>query len=236
MRDVWDWHASARSSATRELYGSALSLCMDVSHALRLPGKPGNMTAAARAKYFDKVRHHTQALIHLLSDTRYSSNAATFAGRQIGDAIEEDDLAATVVRNLADWGEDEIGHVVAYYVDEDGVHPLPWNYPESELLDLLWEVIEWTHEDDGWDWNFGLSSSKPLANVKQPSAKMVYFVCTMYETLEYHGMAIPFPQLATLANVALNLSDAEQVDEDVVRKQVRRHHKPRRAPIRDWSF
>ncbi len=35
-------------------------------------------------------------------------------------------------------------------------------------------------------------------------------------------MTIPFPVLATLANVALKLPVASQVDEEAVRKQVRR--------------
>jgi hypothetical protein len=37
------------------------------------------------------------------------------------------------------------------------------------------------------------------------------------------GVTLPFPILATITNVALQLSDEEAVDEEAVRKQVRRY-------------
>lgn len=238
MREVWDWHSRARKTATRELYAWSLSFCMDIDRALSLPGKPGDMTKAKRTAYFEQVRKHTRALIKLLAGTRYSSNAATYSGHDTGNLIDNESLAETVVRDLADWGVDEPGHVVAYQVDEDGVSKLPWNYPESELLDLLWEVIEWTHEDDGWDWGFGLSSSKPLERAKGSTVKVVYFTCTLYGTLARQGMKIPFSHLATTANVALNLPASDQLDEDAARKQVRRHEaRNRRVKAQtDWAF
>jgi len=238
MREVWGWHSRARGFATRKLYATSLSFCMDIDRALSLPGKPGDMTKAKRTAYFERVRKHTHALIELLAGTRYSSNAETYSGRNTGYVIDDESLAQTVVRDLADWGDDEIGHVVAYHVDEDGVSRLPWHYPESELLDLLWEVIEWTHEDDGWGWGLGLSSSKPLEHAKGSSSKVVYFTCTLYGLLARQGMKIPFAHLASAANVALELPAADEVDEETVRKQVRRHEARamrEKAKI-DWAF
>ncbi|HET8553311.1 MAG TPA: hypothetical protein VFL78_00630 [Rhodanobacteraceae bacterium] len=223
MRSVWEWFLSARQNAKNPEHLGASTLCFDVERALTLPRKPGDMTETKRADYFRKVRHHTEALIQLLRGTRYSANAAAYTGHTMGDAIDPDKLADVVTRDLATWGDDEMGHVVAYYVDEDGAHKLPWTYPESELFDMLQEVIDWTHWDDGWDWRLGLASSKPLTHARQPSAKLVYFTCTLYENLARQDMAIPFPELATLANVALKLSAANQVDEETVRKQVRRY-------------
>lgn len=223
MRTVWDWHASERIKATHSIFGSALSFCMSVEGAMKLPNKPGNMTDAQRNIYFGKVRKHTEALIALLRDTRYSANSATHSGRQTDNAIDEDQLGSTVVRQLENRGELEDGHVVAYYVDEDGVYPLPWHYPESELLDLLSDVIDWTRWEDGWDWNLGLSSSRPLAVAKESSARTIYFSCTLYENLSRHGLQVPFSQLATVANVALCIAPDDLLDEETVRKQVRRY-------------
>jgi hypothetical protein len=220
MRTVWDWYSQAKAHASHSVFGTSLSLCMSVERAMRLPGKPGNMTAAKRAEYFEKVRLHADALMTLLEGTIYSANSAISRGKEY-EEIDSDRLAEIVVRDLADWGDDEIGHVVAYYVDEDGVSRMPWHYPESELLDVLHEVIAWTASEDYWDW--GIKSSKPLAYAREPNRRIVFFTCTLFEDLARHGIAIPFPQLATVTNVALQLRVEDQVDEEVVRKQVRRH-------------
>ena len=110
--------------------------------------------------------------------------------------------------------------MVAYYVDEDGVYRLPWDYPESSLCDLLHDVIDWTEYDDYWDLQ---RSSTPLARAKGKGRHVTYFTRTLFERCAQCGIAIPFAHLATVANVALALQDDKQLDEDAARKQVRRH-------------
>ncbi|HJU08171.1 MAG TPA: hypothetical protein VJ727_06780 [Rhodanobacteraceae bacterium] len=240
MRAVWNWHAVARSNANRTVFGSALGFCSSVERACRLPGKPGNLSAAKRKKYFQDVRRHAKALIALLEGTRYSSNSERYDGMSTTE-IEPERLAEVVARDLRGWGDDELGHVVAYWIDEEGVSRLPWTYPHSHLYDLLHDVLEWTEEDDGWDWNLGLSSSKPLEHAQASNARIVYFTCTLYKQLARFGLKIPFSHLATVANVALGLPYGEQLDEDTVRKQVRRYEARAKeeaasAPKRDNPF
>lgn len=215
MREVWDWYFKTGRDC-------GFDLCYAVSCSCALPSFPGDLTLNAREEYFAKVRKHTESLIELLKVTRYGSNCETLAGRTTED-IDQEKLADVVTRDLAGWGEDETGHVVAYYVDEDGVSRFPWNYPESSLCDLLHDVLEWTYYDDGFDWSLGLRSSKPLENAKGVNRRITYFVRTLFERLYQKGIEIPFSHLATLANVTLALPANSQADEDAVRKQVRRY-------------
>ena len=80
MRSVWEWHSTARNSATLELYRSSLTLLMAVDRAIAFPKKPGNMTKAKRDAYFDKVRLHAYALLQLIEDTKFSSNSEHWQG------------------------------------------------------------------------------------------------------------------------------------------------------------
>lgn len=212
MREVWGWYADAASA-------NAFSFCHSVHASCRLPSFPGDLAAAERKAYLAKVHKHATALIELLGRTRYGRNSAT-AGGFSTEEIDNDKLAEIVEGDLANWGEDETGHVVAYYVDEDGVSRMPWDYPASSLCDLLYGVVDWAEMDDFWDiWR----SSKPIESAKGRHRSVTYFTRSLYEHLARHGVTIPFAQLATVANVALELPVDAQLDEDAARKQVRRY-------------
>jgi hypothetical protein len=214
MREVWEWHARDRAGKPDSVMTSSLALCSDVARATVLPGKPGNLPPKEREKYLLQVREHAQALINLLKDTR-------FDGHIHGDEIPEGDLLKKVQQDLQPWSDQDDGRVVAYYVDEDAVYSLGWDYPASHGVIHLRDLVEWTYWDDCWDGSF-LKSSAPIAQANSASSKIVYFTCTLHSQLRRWGMTIPFPVLATLANVALKLPVASQVDEEAVRKQVRR--------------
>jgi len=194
-------------------------LCWAIGASRRLPAFPGDLSAAERDTYLAKVRLHANALIDLLRPTKYGRNSAVASGFSTDD-IDSERLAEIVAQDLADWGEDETGHVVAYYVDEDGVSRLPWDYPHSSVCDLLFDVVEWTELDDYWDM---FRSSKPIEGAKGPRRGVTYFTRTLYEKLKRHGITIPFAHLATVANVALALPIDSQLDEDTARKAVRRY-------------
>jgi hypothetical protein len=219
MREVWEWCVKNCPDKLTPGIDQGIWLCMTVCSALQLPGKPTNLSLAKRAKYFSDVRRHAQALSTLLQDTVYCSDLNGPL-----EPIEPDDLEDVVVRDLQSWGEDEMGHVVAYYVDEDSVSRLPWDYPECVLSDLLQKVIEWTHWDDRW--TYSLTAKGPLDYAKPASARATFFCCTVHRKFASFGQRITFPLLATLANVALQLPSDAQLDEEAVRKQVRRfeHH------------
>lgn len=212
MREVWNWHAATTSP-------DGFGFCFAIHGSRRMPSFPGSLTAAKRGEYLANVRKHATALADLLAPTEYGRNCASVAGFETKE-IDDARLAETVERDLAKWGEDETGHVVAYYVDEDGVSRLPWDYPESSLCDLLWDVVGWTQMDDYWDL---MRSSRPIENAKGANRHITYFVRTLYDRLARQGITIPFAHLATVANVALALPAGAEVDEDAVRKQVRRY-------------
>lgn len=212
MREVWNWHTNAVDT-------KGFGFCSAVHASIRLPSFPGNLSAVERKTYLAKVQKHAMALIELLGSTRYGRNSATIRGFST-EEIDNEKLAEIVERDLADWGEDETGHVVAYYVDEDGVSRMPWDYPESSLCDLLYDVVGWTELDNYWDI---MRSSKPIEATKGSHRNVTYFTRTLYEKLQRHAVTIPFPHLATVANVALALPVDAQLDEDAVRKQVRRY-------------
>lgn len=222
MQPVWDWHANLEwrdrrdyGEGAQRLFRSSLSFCASVKKATQLPGKPGNLPPKERAAYLAKVRSHAEALIDLLEGTKFSVG-------DLGPMIEEDDQEKSVMRALSSWGVDEMGHVVAFWIDEDGLYQMPWDYPDSHLIEQLHSLISWTLEDDFFDRSF-MRSSKPIGHSRSRGTKSIYFTCTLYEELERHGAAIPFSLLATVANVALGLEDDEMLDEDSVRKQVRRY-------------
>ncbi|MES2403167.1 MAG: hypothetical protein V4567_02390 [Pseudomonadota bacterium] len=213
MREVWRWYADAANPG-------AFLLCHNVHASCRLPSFPGNLGAAERKAYLAKVRQHANSLIELLRPTWYGANSAISAGFST-EEMDNDKLAEIVEQDLASWGADETGHVVAYYVDEDGVSRMPWSYPASSVCDLLLDVVEWTELEDYWDLT---RSSKPIESTKGTHRHVTYFTRSLYEHLARYGVTIPFAQLATVANVALTLPVDAQLDEDAARKQVRRYY------------
>jgi hypothetical protein len=96
-----------------------------------------------------------------------------------------------------------------------------YDYPECALVEMLVDLIAWTHWDDQWDGN-PLTSSASIVQANRRSAKTIFFTCTMFGKFNRDRIPVPFSLLATLANVALELPEQAQVDEDSVRKQVRR--------------
>jgi hypothetical protein len=68
-----------------------------------------------------------------------------------------------------------------------------------------------------------MRSSAPIAHANTRNAQVIYFTCSLYERVRRIGGTIPFPVLATVTNVALRLPAEDCVDEDTVRKQVRRY-------------
>jgi hypothetical protein len=98
---------------------------MDVDRAVAFPKKPAGMTRAKREAYFAKVRLHAEALLELIEDTKFSANSMHWKGMST-EPVDPEKLSSVVVRDLADWGEDEQGHIVAYYVSEDGVGRAVW--------------------------------------------------------------------------------------------------------------
>ncbi|HXG27265.1 MAG TPA: hypothetical protein VNJ47_00250 [Nevskiales bacterium] len=229
MREVWVWYEKARHTATHPLGRSSLSFCMKIAGAMSLPEKPGNMSVKQREKYFAKVRLHATALRDLLNDTLFDYTPFSEL------VIDQEKLADTVVRDLQPWGDDETGHVVAYWVDDDGVRRMDWDYPQSHFTELLFNVIEWTRQEDFWG-RGGLMSSAPIGQANSPNMRTIYFNYTLYSSLLRDGISIPFALLATTANVALDLPAHLLVDEDTVRKQVRRVEARLRKEAPDKAF
>jgi len=222
MRSVWDWHSLTCQRVKRELHRTSSSLALSIERAMMFPSKPGNMTKKKREEYFRKVRMHAIALQTLIQDTRFSSNSAGWSGME-STPIDPDELTDVVVKDLQSWGhgDDDQGHVVAYLVTSDEVSRLPWTFPESHLYDQLEDLLEWTSWDDNWG-NL-LVSSAPISHANTSNARTIFFTCTLFQSLAGKGANIPFTHLATLANVVLKLPITDQVDEDTVRKQVRRY-------------
>lgn len=223
MRAVWEWHGKVVASTSdrpKPLRGDALSLLFDVERYTSLPGFPGNLSLVERTRYMAKVRDHARELLVLLSETVFNL-CPIDSPPDNAEPIQEERLPKAMLGDLGNWGEDSPGRIVSYFVDGDGVYPMPWHFPESALSSLLADLVDWTYSDDGFDW--GMKSSKPLERAKGKGAKVSYFTRSMFESLERKGIEIPFCHLATIANVALNLPASESVDEDAVRKQVRRY-------------
>jgi hypothetical protein len=84
--------------------------------------------------------------------------------------------------------------------------------------------MDWTYWDDNWDGGIW-STSAPIAQANSERMPIIYFCCTLFDWFKQNGVEVPFPILATVANVALDLTADNLVDEDNVRKQVRRYQK-----------
>jgi len=154
--------------------------------------------------------------MELLRDTKFDTG--------ISQEVTDDEMDAPLGDKLRHWGdgESEDGDIVAFNVGINGVYRMHYDYPGSNLTETLAELYEWTFWDDQWDGRI-FSSSTPIVQTNSDSARVVYFTCSLYDWFTQYGVEMPFPILATVANVALDLGADEQVDEEAVRKQVRRY-------------
>ena len=226
LDEYWNWLQGVRFTRVPSLK-NVTTIGETIWRATRFPGKPGNMTPANRDAYFRKIRSHAAGLMELLDQTRFDVECPR--------ELTERELEKTLGDTLYDWGDDEAleGHVVAYLVTPDGRFSLHYDYPESALKETLGRLIDWTYWDDHWDGNI-LKSSGPISQVGSQGARIVYFSCSVYDWFDGHGVQMPFPILATLANVALKLPPDQQADEDRVKKQVRRY-RARKKPSLEKS-
>ncbi len=215
MVDFWNWLGSIRFNDLDMLRSSG-SISDQIYRSTRLPGKPGDMTPTKRGAYFKKVRSHAEALILLLEGTRFDHDYMS--------EVRDEKLNRPLHRALASWGDDEDdeGHVVAFQVTPDGVFEHHYDFPENMLTETLHSVLSWTRWDDSWDGSIW-GTSAPIAQENSESTQAIYFNCTLFDFFQKSGAEIPFPILATVANVALDIAPNKQLDEDAVRKQVRRY-------------
>jgi hypothetical protein len=196
--------------------GSDWAICNAVYNAMHMPKKPGDMTRKQREAYFAEVRKHADALVSLLADTRFDRDPCSDVDLDTPDFVR---------KYLSGWGEETPGEglTVAFQVYPSGeVTEHHYTYPDGALTDTLERLLEWTRWDDQWD-GAVFSSSAPLVQANGKSKKTIYFNCMLYERLSRAFNEFPFAMLATIANVALELSLDEQVDEETARRQVRRY-------------
>lgn len=217
MHVFWSWIGAIRFE-NQDWARSSLTVSDQIRRSTRIPGKPGDMTPNQRQAYFKKVRTHTKALQELLEDTRFDFMDMS--------AVSERQLNRPLSSALRSWGveEQDEGHVVAYQVTPEGQFQHHYSYPENALTEILGRVMEWTYWNDNWDGGIG-STSAPIAQSNSERMPIIYFCCTLFDWFKRNGVEIPFPILATVANVALDLTADDLVDEDTVRKQVRRYQK-----------
>lgn len=248
MREVWAWHEDVRDKVHGYRRSGPLHFVLKVESAMRMPGKPGNMPPKQRAKYFETVRRHAHALIELLSNTCYDrpwDNATqidtdeTSIEKKIGKYVlsaqsyldfEAGRADITDLENITATHIISSAHniTVAYKATDDGLYEMPFDYPDSHLIEILYEICAWTREDDYWD-RAGMISSKSIRQTGL-NARVIHFNCTLYEALLRVGIKVPFPVLATVANVALDLTEDQQIDEDTARKQVDRYLQRKGVP------
>lgn len=215
MAQFWHWY---KANAVRSVHGLATGrfFATQLWHSTQLPKKPGNLPPALREKYFSDVRKHANALQLLLKETVFDR---TSAGK-----VSESDLLSPFGEILGDHSpyEDQESEFVTFEVTHDGVLVHGSQFAERRLTKTLDDVIAWTRESDHWD-GLVFSTSDPIAQSNSARTPIVYFTCTLFDWFEGRGLEIPFPMLATIANVALDMRIDEQLDEDAVRKQIRRH-------------
>lgn len=174
------------------------------------------MTPTQREAYFKKIRAHAEALQALLEGTRFDKPHMA--------EVPDKELDKPLRKALDNWGEDEAeeGHVVAFQVTPEGRFRHHYDFPENVLTNTLFEVVAWTYWDDGWDGGIW-STSAPIVQANSESTPAIYFCCTVHGWFHEYGVDMPFRVLATVASVALDLPANKQLDEDAVRKQVRRY-------------
>jgi hypothetical protein len=222
MRSFWGW-LDGVTFARLDSLRNALTVAEHIVRYTRKPGKPGDMSPKSRAEYFERVRTCALELETLLAGTRFDRLGSGLGSRQ----LTEVDCEKTVESFFEDRGVGSVDApddtVVAFYGSLDGERVLlDWSFPESNLTDTLRRAYDWTFWDDWWDDNFFLSSA-PVVQAGTERSMVSYFTCMLHDWFTGHGVEIPFPLLATAANVALSLPAAAQTDEDTVRKQVRRY-------------
>lgn len=227
MKEFWSWQADVAKKRTASMLFSPFSICSTIRDCTRLPTFPGNLSPKKREQYFKKVRACAFELIELLSDTKFNKVYETEL------EFEDGNKKDFVKEHLDSWGDDEDddGRVVAFNVSNFGLSKFDYDYPDSALVQTLYSLIMWTQWDDQWDGNL-LASSDPIIHSNTSTARKIYFVCTLHSRLKYRNVKIPFRILATVANVALRLEPSELLDEDTVRKQVRRYEQ-RMAKVDD---
>ena len=215
MGEFWEWLSTVKFKRGDTLR-SSLSVSNTILRATQVPGFPGNLTPSQRESYFKKVRTHASELIELLQGSKFDH-----AWMQ---ELHDGKLSEPLENVLCSWGGDETdeGHTVAFQVTPDGTYKHHYDYPRNTLTSILNDLLEWTYWEDNWDGSWH-GSSAPIAQVNSRTTPTIYFCCTLHDSFSYHGVEIPFPLLATLANVALDLPPSRQVDEDTARKQVRRY-------------
>ena len=224
MGQFWGWLASVTFKRLDSLRNAG-TVANAITQYTRKPSKPGNMSSKHRTKYFERVRKCALELETLLTGTRFDRCGEGLGHKELTDA----DCNKSVDSFFEDRGVGSIDgpdeEVVAFYGKADGTRELlDWNFPESNLTDTLQRVHAWTYWDDWWDDNFFLSSA-PIVQAGTERSMVSYFTCMLHDWFKGHGVDMPFPVLATVANVALRLSPDAQTDEEPVRKQVRRYQK-----------
>ena len=185
-----------------------------------MPGKPGGFSTKRRADYLLKVRKQAQALAELLADTRY--DCWRDDGEDVSDEENYEMQFASDLQSALNFTRSESTELLlAYKIDGLGVNKLPWDFPHCHLVDLLNEVVSWTHESDYW--GRGFQSSKAIRQ-SGPGSRTIYFNCTFYEGfLRRTGVEIPFEILANIANTALELPFDDIISAETARKQVTRY-------------
>lgn len=215
MGPFWEWYQSAANAEIHSL-ATGRFLALQWWHSTQLPRKPGNLSPALRKAYFAQVKKHAGELLSLLRGTIFD--------RMVGARMSEEDLASTVDQFLCNHGpfEDEESHFLTIEVDMEGAKLHDEAFTEGALTRTLERLIEWTRETDHWD-GMVFSTSDPIAQPNSVRTPALYFTCTLFDWFQSRRLPIPFPLLATVTNVALDMPAETQLDEDAVRKQVRRY-------------
>lgn len=215
MTPFWEWYQSAANEEIHSM-ASGRFLAMQWWHSTRMPRKPGNLSPASRKRYFAQVTKHAGELISLLQGTIFD--------RTFGARMSEEDLASTVDHFLRNHtpSEGEESHFLTIEVDMEGAKLHDEAFTEGALTSTLERLIAWTRQTDHWD-GMVFSTSDPIAQPNSVRTPALYFTCTLFDWFQSRRLPIPFPLLATVTNVALDVPAETQVDEDTVRKQVRRY-------------
>lgn len=214
MVSFWGWVSGV--TFKRPMMRNVTTISDALFRATQLPQKPGDMTPAQRAAYFDKVRKHVGELRELLRGTLFDYT--------IEQELSESRLDESLDKALYHYGddEDEDGHIVAFKVTPGGRYSLDYMYPYSELTSILDYVDQWTRDDD----YFGRSifhSSAPIRQSNSDSTRIIYFTCTIADFFAGYGVEIPDAILAELTEVCLQLGPNQPLDADTVKRQVARY-------------
>jgi hypothetical protein len=224
MLSFWRWLEGVKF-ARLDTLRNALTVAETIARYTTKPGKPGDMSPKSREEYFERVRRCVLELETLLEGTRFDRAASGLASKELDEADYAKPIESFFEARGVGSTDGPDDAVVAFYGTREGGRTLlDWNFPESHLTDTLRCAYNWTFWDDWWDDNFFLSSA-PLVQAGTERSMVSYFTRMLHDWFTGRGVEIPFPLLATAANVALNLPADAQTDEETVRKQVRRYQK-----------